>query len=158
MLWYLANGSLNDYLKSQVLLQSHYYSGQNAQLLSANFSDDHGSTHFDKLSLENINGMSQPLVFSLDKFTAQLAPVPISQLNSPSIQKKTTTLVHIEKVTLGHLTAWSEKNTSGETNLAVLLKRINIQLATDYPALYPNISAEMYAKLHPELNAVFGFY
>jgi hypothetical protein len=156
MLWYLANGSLNDYLKSQVLLQSQYYSGQNAQLLNAKFSPDNGSTHFDNLTLENISGMSQPLIFSLDKISAQLAQVPSSQLNSPSIQKKTTTLVHVEKVTLGNLVAWSEISTSGETNLALMLKRINIQLATDYPALYPEISAEMYAKQHPELNAVLA--
>ncbi|HCM48114.1 MAG TPA: hypothetical protein DIS98_11640, partial [Colwellia sp.] len=40
--------------------------------------------------------------------------------------------------------------TSGETNIEIVLKKISMQLAKDYPALYPQISAELYAKLYPE--------
>jgi len=153
MLWYLANGSLNEYLKSQLLLQSHYYSGQNAQLFNATYSAENGSTQFESLSLNNLEGLSQPLIFSIDTITAQLAQVPSSPLNSPSIQKKTTTLVHVQKITLDHLTAWSETDLSGKTNFEILLKKVKTQLATDYPALYTDISAKMYAQKHPELNA-----
>jgi hypothetical protein len=153
MLWYLANGSLNEYLKSQVLLQSNYYSGQQAQLLKATYSAENGSTQFDDFLLNNIDGLSQPLFLSIDKITAQLAQIPSSQLNSPSIQKKTTTVVHVQKVTIDHLTAWSEIDFSGKSNLDTLLMKVNSQLATDYPALYANISAKMYAQKHPELNA-----
>jgi len=153
MLWYLANGSLNEYLKSQVLLQSQYYSGQQTQLLQATFSADKGQTIFEQLSVSNLNGLSQPQLLTLDKITAQLAQVASTQLNSPSIQNKNTTIVNIEKLTLHKLHVWSERTSNGKTNLAVLVEQVSKQLALDYPALYPNISAELYAKEHPELDA-----
>jgi hypothetical protein len=153
MMWYLANGSLNDYLKSQVILQSEYYSDQQATLLSADFSNNTGITSFNDFSLSNIEGLTQPQLFIIDNISAQLAAVPTQQLDSPSIQKKTTTLVDIKEVRFGHLQAWSEEfktTTSGETNIEIVLKKISTQLAKDYPALYPQISAELYAKLYPE--------
>tara|TARA_R100001377_G_scaffold9144_1_gene4673 strand:+ start:1194 stop:1991 length:798 start_codon:yes stop_codon:yes gene_type:complete len=153
MLWYLANSSLNDYLKSQVILQSNYYSSQEAKLLSASYSDTTGITHFTDFSLSNIVGSIQPLLLRADNINAQLAKVPTRQLNSPSIQKKTTTIVHVEELHLGSLQAWSEvikTNNSSQTNLQVLLDQVNTKLATDYPALYPQISAELYAKRYPE--------
>jgi len=153
MLWYLANSSLNDYLKSQVILQSNYYSSQEAKLLSASYSDTTGITHFTDFSLSNIVGSIQPLLLRADNINAQLAKVPTRQLNSPSIQKKTTTIVHVEELLLGSLQAWSEvikTNNSSQTNLQVLLDQVNTKLATDYPALYPQISAELYAKRYPE--------
>jgi hypothetical protein len=153
MLWYLANSSLNDYLKSQVILQSNYYSSQEAKLLSASYSDTTGITHFIDFSLSNIDGSTQPLLLQAENINAQLAKVPTRQLDSPSIQKKTTTIVHVEELRLGSLKAWSEvirKSDSGKTNLEVLLDQVNTKLATDYPALYPQISAELYAKRYPE--------
>ena len=153
MLWYLANSSLNDYLKSQVILQSNYYSLQEAKLLSANYSDNTGITNFTDFSLSNIDGLTQPLLFKADNISAQLAKVPTRQLDSPSIQKKTTTIVHVEELRLGSLQAWSEvskTSETGKTNLEILFDQINTQLATDYPALYPQISAGLYAKMYPE--------
>jgi hypothetical protein len=153
MLWYLANSSLNDYLKSQVILQSNYYSSQQAKLLNASYSDTTGITHFTDFSLSNINGLTQPFLLKADDINAQLAKVPTRQLDSPSIQKKTTTIVHVEELRLGSLQAWSEvlnDSKSAETNLEVLLDQVNTKLATDYPALYPQISAELYAKRYPE--------
>lgn len=152
MLWYLANGSLNDYLKSQVLLQANYYSGQAAQLAKAEFSSDSGVSQFDGFSLANIEGAKQPHVLLVDEMTAQLAPVAISQLNSPSVSKKTTTIVHIENLTLSHLQAWTETAPNENSNLTILLNKISLKLAEDYPALYPEISAKQYAKVHPEQN------
>jgi hypothetical protein len=153
MLWYLANSSLNDYLKSQVILQSNYYSSQEAKLLSASYSDTTGITHFINFSLSNIDGSTQPLLLKAENINAQLAKVPTRQLDSPSIQKTTTTIVHVEELRLGSLQAWSEvikTSDSGKTNLEVLLDQVNTKLATDYPALYPQISAELYAKMYPE--------
>jgi hypothetical protein len=153
MLWYLANGSLNEYLKSQVLLQSQYYSGQNALLLNANYTADKGQTTFEQFSISNLNGLSQPQLLTLDKVIAQLAQVASTRLNSPSLQNKNITVLNIEKLTLGKLHVWSEQTIDGKNNFAVLLKRVSEQLALDYPALYPNISAKLYAKEHPELDA-----
>jgi hypothetical protein len=153
MMWYLANGSLNDYLKSQVLLQSEYYSAQPATLLSADFSNNTGITRFTDFSLSNIKGLTQPQLFTVDTISAQLAVIPTHQLDSPSIQKKTTTIVHVEELRLGNLQAWSEvakTSNASETNVEVLFKKITTKLAMDYPALYPKISAELYAKMYPE--------
>jgi len=153
MLWYLANGSLNEYLKSQVLLQSEYYSGQQTQLLKANFSSDKGQTTFDQLSVSNLNALSQPQLLTINKISAQLAQVASRQLNSTSLQNKNIPIVNIEKLTLHKLHIWSEHTSNGKTNLEVLVNKVSKQLALDYPALYPNLSAELYAKEHPELNA-----
>jgi len=150
MLWYLANGSLNDYLKSQVILQSQYYSDKEATLLSADFSNNSGVTQFTGFSLNNIKGLTQPILFKIDKISAQLAAVPS---HSPSIDKKTTTIVHVKELRLGRLHAWSEQvnpSEPGKTNLEELFKQISTKLAMDYPALYPQISAELYAKMYPE--------
>ena len=153
MMWYLANGSLNDYLKSQVILQSEYYSSQQATLLNANFSNNTGITRFTDFSLNNIDGLTQSQLLIVDNISAQLAVVPTHQLDAPSIQKKTTTIVHVEELRFGNLQAWSEvlkSSSAGETNIDVLFKKISTQLASDYPALYPKISAELYAKMYPE--------
>jgi hypothetical protein len=155
MMWYLANGSLNDYLKSQILLQSEYYSSQQATLLNANFSNSTGITHFTDFSLSNIDGLTQPQLFVVDNISAQLAVVPTHQLDAPSIQKKTTTIVHVEELRFGNLQAWSEltnSNATAETNIDVLFEKISTKLAKDYPALYPQISAEIYAQMYPERN------
>lgn len=156
MLWYLANGSLNDYLKSQVTLQSQYYLGQNAHLESADFSADKGITVFTNLSISNTKGSSSPLLFSINNISASLAQQAVQQLNSPSIQNKTTTLVHITSVKLDHLQAWSENVSIDkdshiyQTNLEASLQRVVATLANDYPASYPEISAKIYAEKYPE--------
>lgn len=150
MLWYLANGSLNDYLKSQVMLQSQYYSGQKSNLINANFSDTTGITTFTNLSLANIDGLTQLQLFNVDKISVQLAQTPTQQLDSPSIQKKTTTLVHVQELRFNKLHAWSETAKNGKTNLDIIVNQINTKLATDYPALYPQISAKLYAEMYPE--------
>lgn len=153
MLWYLANGSLNDYLKSQVLLQTQYYSGQESHLLSADFSNNTGITNFLDFSLSNIDGLTQPLVFNVDKISVQLGELATSQFDAPSVAKKTTTLVHVKELRFSKFQAWSEltkTSETGVTNLDILVKKIEKQLATDYPALYPQLSAERYAKMYPE--------
>ena len=153
MLWYLANGSLNDYLKSQVLLQSHYYSGQKSQLLSADFSTNTGITTFTNFSVANIDGLTQPQLFKVDNISVQLAELATSQFAAPSVAKKTTTLVHVKQLRFSNLHAWSEidkTSETGKTNLQILIKKVERKLATDYPALYPQLSAELYAKMYPE--------
>ena len=161
MLWYLANGSLNDYLKSQVLLQSHYYSGQKSQLLSADFSTNTGITTFTNFSVANIDGLTQPQLFKVDNISVQLAELATSQFDAPSVAKKTTTLVHVKQLRFSNLHAWSEIDKiseTGKTNLQILIKKVERKLATDYPALYPQLSAELYAKMYPERSIEFHFY
>ncbi|TMM47429.1 hypothetical protein [Colwellia ponticola] len=152
MLWYLAEQSLNDYLKSQVVLQSHYYSAEQAQLIDANFSNTTGIASFTHFSLNNIDGFAEPLVLKANKITAQLAPTPTKQLETPSLQKETTTIIQVKQLHFDHVHAWSEVTSSdtGETNLAILYTKIKTQLALDYPALYPQTSAKLYAKKYPE--------
>jgi hypothetical protein len=152
MLWYLANGSLNEYLKSQVLLQSQYYSGQKATLLDAKYKTEDGVAYFNQLTLANIEGASQPLLLSVGKITAQLAKTPTKKLNNKSIQTKATTIITIEKLLLSNVNVWSEVMLSGEESLEQLVNDITMQLASDYPAFYPEINAKIYAEQHPELN------
>jgi len=153
MLWYLANGSLNDYLKSQVLLQSEYYSSQPATLLSADFSNNTGITTFTNFSLANIDGLTQPQLFNVDNISVQLAELATSQFDAPSVAKKTSTLVHVKELRFGNLHAWSEvvkSNEKDKSNIEILFEKVRTTLAKDYPALYPQISAEFYAKMYPE--------
>jgi len=153
MLWYLAEQSLNDYLKSQVTLQSHYYSTQEAKILSADFSNNTGIANFTDFSLSNIEGLTQPLLLKANKISAQLVAIPTKQLDTPSLQKDITTIINVKQLRFEHLQAWSEianSNKVGNTNLEILYNIINTQLATDYPALYPQTSAELYAKMYPE--------
>lgn len=152
MLWYFAEQSLNDYLKSQVILQSNYYSAEQVQLVDASFSNSTGIASFTGYSLNNIDGLTEPLVLQATTITAQLAPTPTKQLQTPSLQKEAATIILIEQLHFEHLHAWSEVSSSniGETNFEILYTKINTQLARDYPALYPQKSAELYAKKYPE--------
>lgn len=152
MLWYLANNSLNDHLKSQVILQSKYYSLLDAQLMSADFSKETGILAFSQYQLTNAESFNHPLFISIDTINAQLAKQPTRQLDSPSIQKKTTTLVHIESLKFSNVAIWIEKDSSGISNVEQTLKQVRTHLAIDYPALYPEFSAELYAKKHPDRN------
>ncbi|MBU2869167.1 hypothetical protein [Colwellia sp. E2M01] len=173
MSWYLANSSLNDYIKSQVLLQSEYYSNEVTSLVNASFAEVSGIASFNGYSLNNLAGLSQPKVLTVNTVSATLAKKPIQQLDSPSIQKKTTTLIHVEELRFAKVSAWSEvitedgivsnntlpNNTSKttstvehtqQTNIALFLERISTVLAKDYPALYPQLGAKIYAQEHPE--------
>lgn len=132
------------------MLQSQYYSGQPSQLLSADFSSNTNLTTFTGFALANIDGLTQPKLMTADKIIVQLAKIPTTEFNSPSIEKRTTSLVHVSELRFSHLQAWSETMNNGQSNLDVLIKKVNTILATDYPALYPQISAELYAKKHPE--------
>ncbi len=144
MLWYLANGSLNEYLKSQIELQGQYYSGQKTLLVQADFSNKTGIVQFTGLTLNNSEGFDQPIALAIDEVSAQLVNNQAQQL-SPN-------LIVIKKLTINKLKLWLERKDSSD-NLTELQQHILIQLATDYPKLYPEFSAMMFAQKHPELNA-----
>lgn len=153
MLWYLASGSLNEYLKSQVTLQGQYYTEQHARLVAASFSSETGISQFKGFYLSNHSAFAQPWLLTIESIESQLAPVPLKELNGPSIAKKTTTIVQIEKVSLNNVVVWLEYNHDNPTNIELILNRVQHKLATDYPALYPELSAKLYAQKHPERDA-----
>ena len=146
MLWYLADSSLNDYLKSQVVLQGKYYSDQQTQVAQAKFVNNTGVLTFDQLALAEI--------LMIDNVTIQLAPVTASTqvTNASADISAKSQLILIEQVTINKLHINIKENSNGETNLAELEQKISLKLAADYPALYPELAAKLYAKKHPELN------
>ena len=142
MLWYLANGSLNEYLKSQIELQGHYYSGQETTLAQASFSSDTGTATFKNLNLVNLAENQAQYALIIDEAEVEI-----------SANKNQHLLTEIKKVTINKITLNVEHNTDGISNIEQLVQKISLKLAQDYPELYPVISAKIYAENNPELNA-----
>lgn len=142
MLWYLANGSLNEYLKSQVELQGHYYSGQNTTLAIADFSSNTGTAIFKQLSLANLNSFQAQHALIIDEVQAELSTKQSQHL-----------LTEINKITINKLTLYIEHKADKTSNIEQIIDKISLTLAHDYPELYPEISAKIYAENNPELNA-----
>jgi len=141
MLWYLANGSLNQYLKSQIQLQGEYYSEQKTTLALADFSEQTNTAIFNQLSLENINSFQATDALGIDTIHVELAAT--QQNNS---------VTEISNITINKLTINIDKK-DNTSNIEQLIKKISLKLANDYPQSYPAISAKIYAQNHPELNA-----
>jgi len=143
MLWFLANGSLNQYLKSQVQLQGKYYTGQKTTLNKAKFSPNTLVADFTNLTVENINGFTQTYALVIDQATAQIASVDAVQIANLTV---------VENLTIDNVTVNVEYQ-SNTNNIAMLLQQTTETLAKDFPLDYPEISARNYAEQHPERNA-----
>lgn len=142
MLWYLANGSLNEYLKSQIEIQGHYYTGQKTDVVFADFSSSTGIGEFTQLSLVNLEHHQAQHALLIDLASIKLVKQPTEPL-----------LTTIKKITINKLTLNIEKNSGEISNIEQLIERVKLKLAQDYPELYPNISAKIYAQNNPQLNA-----
>lgn len=142
MLWYLANGSLNEYLKSQIELQGHYYTGQQANIDLANYSPSTGSGEFSNLSLLNLDGYQTKHALSIDRAHVSLMSQPTQPL-----------LTTVKEIIINKLVINNELNSNKKSNIEQLIEIVRNQLALDYPELYPDISAKMYAIENPQLNA-----
>lgn len=142
ILWYLANGSLNEYLKSQVELQGQYYTGQKASIEIADFSSSTGIGEFKNVRLLNLADHQAEHVLLID--------VALITLEKQATQHLLTTL---KTLTINKLTLNIENLLDSSSNIDQLVKSVSTKLALDYPELYPHISAEIYAKNNPELNA-----
>ena len=142
MLWYLANGSLNEYLKSQIELQGSYYTGQKANVGLADFSSSTGTGEFTNFNLLNLDGYQTKHAIIIDTAHIVLVAQPTQPL-----------LTTVKELTINKLTINSESFSEKKSNIDQLIEKISNQLAHDYPELYPNISAKIYAKNNPQLNA-----
>lgn len=142
MLWYLANGSLNEYLKSQVELQAHYYTDQKANIELADYSSATGKGEFKSFNLLNHSEHQAKYVMMVDVAHIELAPQSTEHL-----------LTTIKSLTINKLTLNIETSADESSNIEQLIQRIQRKLAQDYPELYPNISAKLYAQQNPQLNA-----
>ena len=152
MLWYLADGSLNDYLKSQVILQGQYYSGQQTDVAQAKFVSNTGILTLEQLTLANLKSEKSKSVIIIDKISVQLAPVkPSSRAQKGNNISKKVQHITVDKITINKLRF--NLTASPENNLMQLQQKISQKLATDFPVLYPDIAAKLYAQQHPELNA-----
>lgn len=150
MMWYLADGSLNEYLKSQVLLQGEYYSDYHASLSNASYQSNTGIAIFQQFILKNRQDFPSTKLMEVDNIKVSLTNKPIKYLNAPSIDKKTTTLINIEKIHLANVNIWSTLTVDGKNSLNQQQAFIISKLAQDFPVLYPQVSAELYAKKYPE--------
>lgn len=164
--WYLAKGSLNDYLKSQVTLQGQYYSGQQTSVNFAILNEANGQTTVEQLYLTNLNGYQAPYVLTVDKVHTRMAnPADSSEPQTLKDGLRTSQIITLANVSIETLTVFIEAqanqadalNTKLElkltNNIEQLLQKITKQLASDYPVLYPEVAAKLYAEQHPELNA-----
>ena len=142
MLWYLANGSLNEYLKSQIELQGHYYSGQKTTLALADFSSNTNIATLKQLRVANLPSFQTENVLIIDEAYVEL-----------STRKSEHLLTEIQQLTINKLTINTEKDANSITNTEQLINKISLKLAHDYPQDYPQISAKIYAENNPELNA-----
>ena len=159
MLWYLASGSLNEYLKSQIQLQGQYYSKQATALAFADFSTNTGIGIFTDITLANPKDYQATNALIIDEVSLELS---LSQLTTPDkstspFQKKHDSITTIKQLTINTLTLNKEVNGTNQkekqSNIAQLMALIKNQLALDYPKFYPEISAKLYAQKKPELNA-----
>lgn len=141
MLWYLANGSLNEYLKSQIELQGHYYTGQKTTLAIADFSSSTGIASFNQLNLANLDGYHAQHLLVIDKVDAALSA------------KTQDLLTEINEITINKLILNIEYKADGVSNVSEIIQKVSLMLAHDYPELYPEISAKIYAENNPDLNA-----
>jgi len=161
MLWYLASGSLNEYLKSQIQLQGQYYSQQATQLAIADFSANSGIGAFKEATLTNPDGYQAKYALLIDSANIELAtPQSAAAVqNAAAVQslspfKKNQALITtVQQLTINKLTLNSEYTSAAENNITTLKELIKNQLAQDYPELYPAISAKLYAQKNPQLNA-----
>lgn len=163
MLWYLASGSLNEYLQSQIQLQGQYYSKQPTQLALADFSTNTGIGTFDKITLASPKDYQANYTLIIDSASIELtSPENVPSAKNPSPFKESHALVTtIKKLTINKLTLNSENiNNTTETtkktvknNILDMITQVKGQLAQDYPELYPEISAKLYAQQNPQLNA-----
>lgn len=142
MLWFLANGSLNEYLKSQIELQGHYYSGQETNVGLTDFSSSTGTGEFKNFGLVNLSGHQAEHAVIIDVAHIELVSQPTQPL-----------LTTIKQLTINKLTLNIETISGNPSNIDQLIEKISFKLANDFPELYPNISAKIYAKNNPQLNA-----
>jgi len=159
MLWYLADGSLNDYLKSQIQLQGHYYTKQQASVTTANYVSNSGIGQFSGLTLANPDKFTAEHALIIDRVNIEL----VQQLQTPAQQNND--LLHtgalqltLKHVTIEHLIINSESLADAQQgsagNIKQLINQIQQQLAQDYPQSYGNIAAKAYAQKNPDLDAV----
>ncbi len=163
MLWYLANGSLNEYLKSQIQLQGQYYSKQSTQLASADFSTKTGIGTFNEITLANPKGYQANYALIIDKASIALTSpdnnLPVK--NTSPFKENHALVTTIKQLTINKLTVNSEQKNQAlqigkgadKSNIFDIITQIKSQLAQDYPELYPEKSAKLYAQKNPQLNA-----
>jgi len=142
MLWYLASGSLNDYLKSQIQLQGHYYSGQKTTIALTDYSANTGTAQFKQLNLANASNYHTQHALIIDEVRVEVSP-----------QQPPYIVTQVNKITINNLSINIEQKIGSNSNIDQLIDHISLKLANDYPEQYPAISAKIYAAKNPTLNA-----
>lgn len=142
MLWYLADNSLNDFIKSQVIIQGDYYTQQQTQIADVTFTQGTGIGVLHQLRLSN-NDVEQPNILSID---AAKVTFDRKSLNSD--------LIVIKKIEINQVTVWQKfmSAQNGSTNklitdnLTQLKHTIAEQLVDIIPEEKPSLPKPSYVK------------
>jgi len=165
MMWYLANGSLNDYFKSQVVLQGEYYTAHTTSVNLVDFTSNPAIGMLKEISIEGNNISTDHTstgnkLLIIDKLTVELSQKIDEQhvsrsplINTNTDNKSPFPLITIDKININKLVINIEKNSSPTSNIENIIQNIALHLANDYPQDYPELSAQIYAHANPELNA-----
>ncbi|MGB0938020.1 MAG: hypothetical protein ACPGTQ_11230 [Colwellia sp.] len=169
MLWLLADASLNQYLKSQIMLQGKHYSGQNVEVKISEYAPESGQGYFEGLKLSNLNDLASRYIleadkvnFSMEKLRDAKGIIEVRSLSVNHLILNVDTLIITEENNAkdnAENNAKSNVQTSNKTaqlknsNISLLKDKIVQQLASNYPKAYPHINAKKYALQNPTLNA-----
>ena len=164
ILWYLANGSLNEFLKSQIQLQGQYYTKQATLLDFADYSADTGIGVFTDITLANPDGYQAKYALTIDKVKIELASSVnnITTKSTSPFKEQHVSITTIKQLTINKLILNidhqytppnHEQSNATQSNINTLITQVKNQLALDYPEFYPEISAKLYAQKNPQLNA-----
>ncbi len=141
MLWYLADGSLNDFIKGQVVLQGNYYTGQTTNVNDVNFNQASGTGILQGLTLSSKtsnNPNQQPTILNID--TAKIT------FNSNTLNSE---LIKIKNIEIDSLEVWlteQEGHSPTANNLVQLQQHIAAQLLTIIPEVKPSLPKPSYVK------------
>jgi hypothetical protein len=156
-LWLLADASLNQYLKSQVMLQGQHYSGQKAEVNISKYAPESGQGYFEGLKLSRLNDKSSHYAleadnvsFSMEKLRDAKGFIEVKSLSINHLILNVVSSSVDEEVTER---AGNKKTKLKHSNINLLKERIMEQLAANYPKAYPQINAKKYALENPTLNA-----
>ncbi len=123
-LWFLANGSLNEYIKQQIELVGHNLTEQTVTVNVVNIKPSQGIGMIQGISVANIKGYSQPNIFSLDNIKLD---INIKSLLEESIV--------IDEIVIDKPQFFIEVNKAGQANIKELIDIIQSHLpASNAPA------------------------
>ena len=154
MLWYLADSSLNDFIKGQVVLQGDYYTGQTTKIKDVSFSQASGTGVLQGITLSISKGNSKASMSATNKPSNDPHQQPtILSINTAKVTFDSNTLnselINIKNIEIDSLEVWlteQEGYSKAVNNLTQLQQHIATQLLTIIPEVKPSLPKPSYVK------------